>query len=183
VGTALCEVGEWTEFEGQAWIALVDLPGVRAGQTAKVRWNAVPAIVLSGTVSDVARSAVAPGDAARRHAAFGEPWGVNGSARAGGGVGGGVGGVAKHRGGGALEAISVAESAEAVSYEARIAFAFHETGPMISRPGAVGAKPREVDSEAVPLVLPGASGWACIEADWEPLGKRLWRAFGRTFKE
>jgi putative peptide zinc metalloprotease protein len=179
VGTALCEVGEWTEFEGQAWIALVDLPGVRAGQTAKVRWNAAPAVVLSGTVSDVARSAVARGDAARRHAALGQPWGLNGSAGAGGGVGGG----ATHRGGGALESISVAESAEAVSYEARIAFAFHETGPLTSRSSAVGAMAREVDSEAVPLVLPGASGWACIEADWEPLGKRLWRAFGRTFKE
>jgi hypothetical protein len=54
---------------------------------------------------------------------------------------------------------------------------------LTSRSSAVGAMAREVDSEAVPLVLPGASGWACIEADWEPLGKRLWRAFGRTFKE
>jgi hypothetical protein len=66
------------------------------------------------------------------------------------------------RGGAMPHAFSaVDESAEWVRYEVRIAFSV----------------PPE------PYVLPGAHGWARIDADWEPLGKRFWRAIRRTFKE
>lgn len=54
------------------------------------------------------------------------------------------------------------ESVETVRYEARISF-----------PG----------DAAWTHLRPGASGWARIDAAWEPLGRRLWRSIRRTFQD
>lgn len=54
------------------------------------------------------------------------------------------------------------ESVETVRYEARISF----------RGDAAWTRLR-----------PGASGWARIDAAWEPLGRRLWRSIRRTFQD
>ena len=152
VGTAICEVGELAEVEGHASISLVDLPSVRAGQSATVCLDAAPASVLAGAVSDVSRSDTRSSQAGpgRMRGGLGDPVGTTrGSGDA-------------LRGGAMPHAFSaVDESAEWVRYEARIAFSV----------------PPE------PYVLPGAHGWARIDADWEPLGKRFWRAIRRTFKE
>ncbi|MFM7070989.1 MAG: HlyD family efflux transporter periplasmic adaptor subunit, partial [Planctomycetota bacterium] len=54
------------------------------------------------------------------------------------------------------------ESAETVRYEARISFPVDTTRTVLR---------------------PGASGWARIDAAWEPLGRRIWRSIRRTFQD
>lgn len=183
-GTTVCEVGEPAELEGHAWVSLVDLPGVRVGQTAHVRFDSAPAIALAGTVSDLAR-----GDSARSLAGWSGVPGAAGFAGPGGAQSAGTGGAGAVPGAmstagplsraGPSAAVTVSqpfarvdESAAGVLYEARIAL-----------PTLGGSAEAVTSGAVVPGLLPGARGWARIDADWEPLGKRLWRSARRTFRE
>jgi len=173
-GTAVCEIGEPAELEGHAWVSLVDLPGVRVGQRAQVELDSAPASVLAGTVSDFAR-----GDSSRSLAGWPGVPGAAGLAVPGGVQAAGLGGAGPLSRAAAPTAVTVSqpfarvdESAAGVLYEARIAL-----------PTLGGSAEAVSSGTVVPGWLPGARGWARIDADWEPLGRRMWRSIRRSFRE